>query len=64
MANLLRLVQIGIGGWGWSWINVAQQSTAWKLQAVVDVSEAALANARSVYGLQPSQTFTGLEAAC
>ena len=63
MANLLRLVQIGIGGWGWSWINVAQQSTAWKLQAVVDVSEAALANARRVYGLQPSQTFTGLEAA-
>ena len=37
MSDKLRMVQVGLGGWGWSWMDVVAASPGWELAAVVDI---------------------------
>lgn len=41
----LRLIQVGAGGWGASWLNVVHGSADWELTAVVDPDPVKLARA-------------------
>jgi len=35
----LRLIQVGIGGFGWSWANIVKDSRYWEPVAYVDLDE-------------------------
>ncbi|HEY0790184.1 MAG TPA: Gfo/Idh/MocA family oxidoreductase [Chthoniobacterales bacterium] len=61
MKTPLRLIQIGCGGWGWSWIGVVQRSKLWNLAAVVDVNAGTLERVRATYGIGPGETFASLD---
>ena len=63
MSAPLRLIQVGCGGWGWSWIEIVQRSKLWNLQGIVDVSPFVLEKAQRTYGLAKDRTFTSLEGA-
>jgi predicted dehydrogenase len=60
----LRVIQVGTGGWGRSWVerflppNVADGLI--EVVAAVDKSEEALANAQRALGLRPDQCFTDI----
>jgi predicted dehydrogenase len=59
----LRLVQVGIGGWGLDWTaNIVTKSPDWELVGAVDVNPAALARIQR-YGLRADQCFTTFEEA-
>jgi predicted dehydrogenase len=57
-AKPLKIIQVGIGAWGYSWIPVVSDSPAWELVGVVDLNQAALDKAKAQYGIQ--NTFTSL----
>lgn len=59
----LRMIQVGLGGWGWSWTQVVLDSPHWELAAIVDLNEEILANACSSYGLDKSMAFPSLKEA-
>lgn len=55
-----RLIQVGVGGWGASWLDRAVRSPEWDLVAIVGRGERALAQARSQHGIAPERCFTSL----
>ena len=59
----LRVIQVGIGGFGSSWAELARQATGVELAAVVDPSDAAREWASSRLGLAEDQIFESLDAA-
>lgn len=63
MHTPLKIIQVGLGGWGWSWASVVQDSPHWKLAAVVDLNKQLLVDACSTYGLDRSLAFTSLQEA-
>ena len=52
----IRIVQIGMGGWGQIWGGIVRGSTDAELVACVDMDPAALAQARKQLGIQPERT--------
>ena len=59
----LRLVQVGIGGWGLDWTkNIVTKSPDWELVGAVDVNPDALVRVQA-FGLKPEQCFTTFEEA-
>lgn len=59
-----RIIQIGIGGWGWSWLEIVQTSEFWELAAVVDLNEQLLDKAANHYRLdRKRQCFRSLKEA-
>lgn len=61
MQTPLKIIQVGLGGWGWSWASVVQDSPHWELAAVVDLNQELLAKACLAYRLDSSAAFTSLK---
>ncbi len=60
----IRLVQVGMGGWGQSWLNnVLRRAEGVEVVAHVDPSPAALARVRTALGVPPDRCFATLEEA-
>lgn len=59
----IRLVQIGVGGWGLGWGALVRRSEDVELVACVDTNPAALALAQSKLGVPADRCFATLEAA-
>jgi predicted dehydrogenase len=59
----LRIVQIGMGGWGLLWGEVVRRSAKVELAACVDMSPAALAQAQRRLEVSPERCFASLEEA-
>jgi predicted dehydrogenase len=61
---MLRIIQVGMGGWGRDWARtVLQRNEAVTLVACVDADAEALALARRQLGLPTAHTYTSLAAA-
>ena len=58
--NRMRIVQIGLGGWGWSWVDVVLGSPQWELVGIVDRDRATLDRAISEHGLDPARAFNSV----
>jgi predicted dehydrogenase len=63
VTNKLRIVQIGLGGWGWSWTSIIQASPHWELVAAVDLDVTRLDRAASHFGLASGQLHASLSTA-
>lgn len=63
MQQPLRIIQVGLGGWGWSWTQVVLDSPHWELAAVVDINESLLEEACTHYQLDSAITFKSLSEA-
>jgi predicted dehydrogenase len=59
----IRIVQIGMGGWGQIWGGIVRRSTDAELVACVDMDPAALAQARKQLGIPPERCFGSIEQA-
>jgi predicted dehydrogenase len=59
----IRLIQIGMGGWGLLWGATLRRSTDVELAACVDMDPAALARAREKLELAPERCFSSLDRA-
>jgi len=60
---LLRLIQIGVGGFGRSWTDIVESSKFWKPVAYVDIDEKALEEAAEAHGMPKERCFNDLESA-
>ena len=58
MSAPLRLLQVGVGGWGSSWLDRVVASDDWDLAGIADTDRAALAAARDRHGIDPAACFT------
>ncbi|MGR6118170.1 Gfo/Idh/MocA family protein [Aeribacillus composti] len=56
----LRIIQVGLGGWGWSWTQVVLDSPHWDLAAIVDLNQSLLDKACDYYRLNPNIAFKSL----
>lgn len=63
MPQKKKLVQVGLGGWGWSWLDIVQNSPDWELAAVVDIDANRLKAAGERYGLGEEGRHTSLKGA-
>ncbi|PFN99581.1 oxidoreductase [Bacillus sp. AFS076308] len=63
MTNSLRIIQVGLGGWGWSWTQVVLDSSHWELAAVVDINQELLNKACQYYQINPNTAFNSLSEA-
>jgi predicted dehydrogenase len=59
----MNLIQVGVGGWGQSWLPRVQRHPDASLAALVDVDPAALEVAREQTGLSASRCFASVEEA-
>ena len=63
MSQKHKLLQVGAGGWGWSWIDVVLKSSDWELCGVVDLDAGVLERAADTYGIPHEQLFGSLDEA-
>jgi len=63
VADRLKIVQVGLGGWGWSWTDIVKASAEWDLVAVVDIDEQRLRHAAQHHGLKDEQLHKTLASA-
>ncbi len=63
MSDALRIIQVGVGFWGWSWVNVALESPSWELVGLVDLKRENLKKACDFYTFKQENTFTSIDAA-
>ncbi len=61
---VLRLVQVGVNGWGATWLSRVVDSPSWELAAIVDIDADALERARAEHGLPADRCFASLTEAC
>ena len=59
----IRIVQVGMGGWGLGWGNLVRRSEDAELAAIVEMRPDALARARAELGLPAERCFNALEPA-
>jgi predicted dehydrogenase len=57
---MIRLIQAGAGGFGWSWTDIVRRNPNVKLTALVDINEEILNKALSERGLPKDMGFTNL----
>jgi len=60
---LLRLIQVGVGGFGWSWTDIVESSESWEAVAYVDINEEALRKAAAKHRMPMERCFKDLESA-
>jgi predicted dehydrogenase len=53
----MRIVQVGVGGFGKGWINVVKNSPEWEIAGIVDVNRENLESAAKEYGLPEGKCF-------
>lgn len=58
----LRLVQVGVGGWGETWLDRVVAARDWELAAIVDADAGVLRAAGERHGIPPERRFTALPA--
>jgi predicted dehydrogenase len=46
-----KVIQVGVGGWGATWLGKVATSPTWELSACVDVGGEALSAARAAHGI-------------
>ena len=56
----LRIVQVGVGAWGGSWVPVVQQSADWELAALVDLDRETLTRVGELAGVPAERRFDSL----
>jgi len=56
----VKLIQVGVGGFGRSWVDIVGESKDWEPAALVDISDAALDAAREASGLPKRACFKQL----
>jgi len=61
MEKPLKLLQLGVGFWGWSWVQVALDSPHWELVGIVEMRAANRKRAADHYGLGDGRAFDSLE---
>lgn len=54
----LRIVQVGVSGWGATWVPRVLDSAIWEMAAIVDLDADALAAARDAHGIPADRCFT------
>ena len=59
----MRIVQVGVGGWGRSWVAVVREAAGVELVAVADAASAALRQARCEHDLPAEACVSSLSAA-
>ena len=59
----MRVIQVGLGVWGWGWAETQHGAEKAEMAAVADLSEAARERARREFGLGDGQIFSTLEEA-
>jgi predicted dehydrogenase len=59
----LRIIQIGVGFWGWSWVQVALDSPHWELVGIVEKRGENRRQAAEHYGFGKDQVFDSLDKA-
>jgi predicted dehydrogenase len=59
----LRVIQVGVGFWGWSWVKVAQECPDLELVGIVEPNAAGREKACSHYGIAPRSAFATLDEA-
>lgn len=59
----LKLIQVGIGGWGYSWAGVVQESKYWEAVGYVDIEQQNLLKASETYGMSREKCFNDLNKA-
>ncbi len=57
----LRLIQVGVSGWGETWLQRALVSPLWELVAIVDRDKKALDAAVSTHNLDPKIAFSSIK---
>ena len=57
----LRLIQVGVGGWGESWLDKTMRSPACEVVAIVGRGTAALDAAQARHGIEANRCFTSLK---
>jgi predicted dehydrogenase len=62
-ARPLRLLQVGVGGWGFSWAGVPQQVPGVEAVGYVDVSQPALEKASEKYAMPAERCFADVASA-
>ena len=60
---MLRLIQVGVGGFGRSWTDIVESSEHWEAVAYVDINEEALRDAAAEHGMPMERCFKDLESA-
>ncbi|WP_180954974.1 Gfo/Idh/MocA family protein [Bacillus sp. V3-13] len=60
MTKPLRIIQVGLGGWGWSWTQVVLDSPYWELAAIVDLNKDLLNKACQHYQIKSNMAFQSL----
>jgi predicted dehydrogenase len=55
-----RLIQVGVGGWGATWVEKAVSSPTWELVGCVDLNEDALDAACTAHGIARDQCFSSV----
>lgn len=61
MTGKRRIIQVGLGGWGWSWVDIVRKSAEWELAAVVDIDGNRLKSAAGQFGLAQKQLHASLQ---
>jgi len=61
LSVLLKLIQVGVGGFGRSWTDIVESSECWEAAAYVDISEKALKEAAAAHGMPRDRCFKDLE---
>ena len=56
----MRVIQIGVGGFGAGWVQRLVGDPAVDLVALVDISDAMLTHARELSGMAPEACFSSL----
>ncbi|MDZ7673069.1 MAG: Gfo/Idh/MocA family oxidoreductase [Halanaerobiales bacterium] len=59
----LKLLQVGVGGWGYSWAGVVQESKYWEAVGYVDIDQQNLVKTSEAYGLSQEKCFNDLDKA-
>ena len=59
----LKIIQVGVGFWGWSWVQVALDSPHWDLVGIVEKREENRRRATEHYGFGKEQVFDSLQKA-
>ncbi|MCM8784814.1 MAG: Gfo/Idh/MocA family oxidoreductase [Candidatus Omnitrophica bacterium] len=57
----MKIVQIGVGGFGASWLDIVMSSKEWKVVAIVDINEEILKKSVEKYPSLEGKTYTSLK---
>jgi predicted dehydrogenase len=60
MTDRLGLIQVGLAGWGATWVEKALTSTGWELVGCVDANPQALADTQRIHGFPADRCFASV----